>query len=305
MSKLRALWELTRPFTLLVPGLGMISGAVVAACAHPGGAPSLAFTPNLIARIAGGTAMAMLLNAASNALNQIYDLPLDRINKPHRPLPAGTLRIADAARASAVLYACALAVAWLLGWETGLYATIAAVCTYIYSAPPLRTKRHWLWANVTIALPRGTLLKMAGWSLVRPAMATPEAWAIGGIFGLFLLGATSSKDFADMAGDQAHGCVTLPVRFGARGAAWRIAPFFVVPFLGFTLGAQTGVLTGDLRWLTGLGLGLALWGAWTARLLLIAPERLATDANHPSWRHMYLMVVAAQVGVLVAYCVGS
>ena len=304
MNRARAGWELARPFTLLVPGLGMISGAVVAASAHPGGAPMIAWTSVVVLRIAAGTLMAMLLNGASNALNQIYDLPLDRINKPHRPLPTGALTIADAARLSAALYVAALAVAWALGWETGLYATIAAVCTYIYSAPPLRTKRHWLWANVTIALPRGTLLKMAGWSLVRPAMRTPEAWAIGAIFGLFLLGATSSKDFADVAGDRQHGCVTLPIRFGARGAARRMAPFFIVPFLGFVVGAQTGVLTGDPRWLTGLGVGLALWGAWTARSLMVAPDRLALDANHPSWRHMYLMVVTAQVGVLVAYLAG-
>ncbi len=305
MSKFRACWDLVRPFTLLVPGLGMVSGAVVAACAHPGDEAALAWTPQLILRIALGTLMAMLLNGASNALNQIYDLPLDRINKPLRPLPAGTLTIGDAARVSGLLYLLALGCAWSLGWETGLYASVAALCTYIYSAPPWRTKRHWLWANVTIALPRGTLLKMAGWSLARPAMGTAEAWAIGGIFGLFLLGATSSKDFADMAGDRAHGCVTLPVRFGARGAAWRIAPFFVVPFLGFVAGAYAGILTGDPRWLIGLGFGLAAWGAWTARSLLVAPDSLATDANHPSWRNMYLMVVAAQVGVMVAYLAGS
>jgi 4-hydroxybenzoate polyprenyltransferase len=33
--------------------------------------------------------MAAVLNAASNALNQIYDLEIDRVNKPLRPLPSG------------------------------------------------------------------------------------------------------------------------------------------------------------------------------------------------------------------------
>src|SRR5205807_8794830 len=58
-----------------------------------------------------------------------------------------------------------------------------------------------------------------------------EAWAIGGIFALFLLGTVSTKDFSDMAGDRAHGCVTLPIRFGVARAARLIAPFFVVPWL--------------------------------------------------------------------------
>ena len=40
------------------------------------------FGPPLI-----GSLMAAVLNAGNNALNQIYDLEIDRINKPKRPLP--------------------------------------------------------------------------------------------------------------------------------------------------------------------------------------------------------------------------
>ena len=40
--------------------------------------------------------MAAVLNAASNALNQIYDLEIDRVNKPRRPLTSGRMSIGDA-----------------------------------------------------------------------------------------------------------------------------------------------------------------------------------------------------------------
>ena len=33
-----------------------------------------------------GALMAAVLNSASNAINQIYDLDIDRVNKPKRPL---------------------------------------------------------------------------------------------------------------------------------------------------------------------------------------------------------------------------
>src|SRR3712207_7161025 len=36
---------------------------------------------------------------------------------------------------------------------------VATVITVLYSAPPFRTKRLGIWANVTIAIPRGVLLK--------------------------------------------------------------------------------------------------------------------------------------------------
>ena len=38
-----------------------------------------------------GSLCASFLNAASNALNQIYDLEIDRVNKPNRPLVTGAL----------------------------------------------------------------------------------------------------------------------------------------------------------------------------------------------------------------------
>ena len=99
---------------------------------------------------------------------------------------------------------------------------------YIYSVPPLRTKRLGIWANVTIAIPRGVLLKVAGWSSVKTIVGL-EPWYIGAIFGLFLLGASTTKDFADMEGDARGGCRTLPIIYGVRRAAWMISPSFVVP----------------------------------------------------------------------------
>ena len=56
-----------------------------------------------------------------------------------------------------------------------------------------------------------------------------EPWFIGAIFGLFLLGASTTKDFADMEGDARGGCRTLPIIYGVRRAAWMISPSFVVP----------------------------------------------------------------------------
>jgi len=184
---------------------------------------------------------------------------------------------------------------------------VGALATLVYSFPAFgRTKRHWLAANVTIAIPRGGLLKVAGWAFVASVLVA-EAWAIGGIFALFLLGATSTKDFSDMEGDRAQGCITLPVRFGVRRAAWMIAPFFVVPWLLIPLlawiptSSGAPLLTGNRTLLTILGFTLAAWGVYAARLLVRDPDELARTENHPAWTHMYLLMMAAQVGFGLAY----
>ena len=85
------------------------------------------------------------------------------------------------------------------------------------------------------------------------------------IFGLFLLGASTTKDFADMEGDARGGCRTLPIVYGVRRAAWMISPSFVVPFLLISVGASAGILTGNHALLQILAAAMTIYG--TVRLL--------------------------------------
>ena len=302
MSGSRAgVWlELSRPFTLVAPALGFASGAVTAAGAYPGEP----LGPALFVYPAIGLTMAAVLNAASNALNQIYDLEIDRINKPRRPLPSGRLTLREAWIFTIVSYAVALVLAWLVApagrHECFWIVLIATAITVIYSVPPFRTKRLGIWANVTIAIPRGVLLKVAGWSAVK-TVAGVEPWFIGAIFGLFLLGASTTKDFADMEGDARGGCRTLPIIYGVRRAAWMISPSFVIPFLMISAGTFAGILTGNFILLQALSMVMTAYGAYVCYLMLRRPEDLAVEENHVSWAHMYRMMFVAQVGFALAY----
>jgi len=274
----------------------MLSGGITAI----GAAPPSAVTSVVLLNLVLGTTMAAVLNAASNTLNQICDLEVDRINKPERALPSGRIYPREAWRITLFLFAIALALAWVVNIECFLLALVAAILTTLYSVPPVRTKARGMLANVTIAIPRGLLLKVAGWSTVKTVIAV-EPWYIGLIFGLFLLGASSTKDFADMEGDRAGGCRTLPLIYGVKKAAWMIAPSFVLPFLLMPLGVALGILTGNSTALVVLGLVLSAWGVYAVYLILRDPDALASTENHPSWTHMYRMMLTAQIGFALAY----
>ncbi len=324
--------SLTRPFTLLPPLLGVISGAITAwgSASNPhvlAGLPRR-WTPGIVATIVLGSACAALLNAASNVINQVYDIENDRVNKPNRPLVNGAISLRSGWWYSVVLYVAAVLPTWLVVVypASGVVGRFAAplslhqcffiyiagmLFTFAYSAPAFgRTKANAFGANLTIAIPRGCLLKVAGWSMVASVFHL-EPWFIGSIFFLFLLGASTTKDFSDMKGDEAAGCRTLPIRYGVAPAAKMIAPFFVIPWLFMPLGAWAAnpwapahhVLTGNPWVLTALGGGLALWGVYTVTLILKDPKALAEVENHPSWTHMYLMMMTAQIGFAVAYLV--
>ncbi len=292
--------DFARPFTLLAPALGMASGGMTAI----GAAPRESWSWWLIVYPALGALMAAVLNAASNGLNQIFDLEIDRINKPKRPLPSGRLSLREAWGFTLAAFATAWVLAWLVapgGRHECFWLVIGATAiTSLYSVPPFRTKRLGIWANVTIAIPRGAMLKVAGWSSVKTILGL-EPWYIGAIFGLFLLGATTTKDFADMEGDRLGGCRTLPIQFGVRRAAWMISPSFVVPFLMIPAGAWAGILTGNFWLLQILGAVMTAYGIYVCYLMLRRPEELAVEENHVSWAHMYRMMFVAQIGFALAY----
>lgn len=325
-SKLELYRRLARPFTLLPPLLGIVSGAVCAFGSVHNPDPEARLTLSVVLTVALGSLCASFMNAASNAINQVYDLEIDRLNKPNRPLVTGELSLREAWGFTWIFYALALVPTWavVVYPYTGLFEKIAAplpyhqtfflylaglIFTFVYSAPELgRTKARGMAANLTIAIPRGVLLKVAGWAMVAHIWHT-EPWYIGAVFGLFLIGAASTKDFADIPGDRAGGCRTLPILYGVERAAWIISPFFVLPWLLIPIGAFVPdpqdpahpILTGDPWLLTGLGAVLTLWGGYTVYLLLRDPDSLTSTENHPSWRHMYLMMMFAQVGFALAY----
>jgi 4-hydroxybenzoate polyprenyltransferase len=301
MSKARLYVTFARPITVLMPMVGFFSGAVTA-WGSRASRPEL--TASVVLPVVFGTLMAGILNAASNAINQIYDLAIDRVNKPKRPLPSGALTLREAWAFTWICYA----IAWVLAWLTApdgrrecfVIVLIATLLTWMYSAPPFRTKRHGIWANVTIAIPRGLLLKVAGWSAVKTVIGL-EPWYIGSVFGLFLLGASSTKDFADIEGDRADGCQTLPILYGVKRAAWMISPFFVLPFALIPIGVWSGILTGNRTLLLVLGPALMIYGLYVSYLMVRRPEEMATTENHISWTHMYLMVMLTQAGFALSY----
>ena len=298
-GSLKTLIELCRPFTMLAPAVGVMAGAFIAA---EGALPK---TLTLVAALVGG-----MLNAASNAVNQITDLDIDRVNKPKRPIPSGRISVNAAAAIAAILYFICFVVAYFaIGWAFFLVILIGAAFSWAYSIPPVRTKNSPILANPTMAFPRGVLLIVAGYAAQLELTgrldifwANPAPWAAGVIMFLFLLGGASTKDFADIEGDKAFGARTIPVVLGIRRASRFIAPFFIVPFLLIPIAIYVFhyLIPATLPLLA-----LALYGAFIAWLILRDPDSLALEGNHPSWKHMYVLMMVAQIGFAAAYFFGA
>lgn len=306
---LKTYLTLSRPFTLILPFIGIIISSYIAYQTSD----QLAYQEQIFFffNTLLGAVSALLLNTASNTLNQITDIDIDKINKPNRPLIKGDISISHAIIFTVtcyllafILYAVAVdfRIVPIIIFFTGLFLTAA------YSLPPLRFKKILWVANISIALPRGLLLLLAGWGISSIIYSMPDPWILGSILFLYLVGAISVKDFSDIEGDQKYGMVTLPIKYGIKRCIYIISPFFILPFLIFALLALYQLVypsivffNGNVRALLLLAIILLLWNFYIVYRLVINDFTTGNFENHPVWRHMYGVTFIFYVGLGICY----
>lgn len=231
-----AFWKFTRPHTIIgtslsVWGLFLIAGAMVfQSQSGPGGA-TIAFSlpPALAtAQLVGLTWLACLAgNIYIVGLNQLEDIAIDRVNKPHLPLASGEFTRQDGRwlvgiTGGLALVAAALGGPWLVA-TVGLSLLIGSA----YSLPPIRLKRHPFWASFCILAVRGAVVNLGlflhyaqGLGLT-PGMPA-HVWALTGFVLVFSVAIAIFKDIPDIEGDKRYGIRTLSVALGQR-AVFNIA----------------------------------------------------------------------------------
>lgn len=166
---------------------------------------------------------AVLVGGAANSMNDYFDLEIDRVNRPDRPLP------------SALVSPGAARIIWIIGSVVGIgvgfwlslphvvLATCAVVLLYLYN---MYWKRTVLVGNVVVAIMTALALVYGAWAVGRtgPVLAG-AAFAF-----LTTLAREIIKDVEDVKGDAAAEAGTVAVVLGVRRAAT-----FAAGILGVTV----------------------------------------------------------------------
>lgn len=133
------------------------------------------------------------------SFNAWSDRKIDKINKPHRPIPSGLVNPGNALRYSLVLFAFSLLYPLFLSeslWEYGLYAALPSI-GIVYSANPLRIRRYALPSTLLVALAY-TIPVLLGWGRHRPGFHMPDFSLSLFVYALAII---PLKDIEDKAGD--------------------------------------------------------------------------------------------------------
>ncbi|MBN2415760.1 geranylgeranylglycerol-phosphate geranylgeranyltransferase [bacterium] len=201
--------QLTRPVNLLIALFSVFAGGLLTGTVEP------------LAGLLAACASAMLVMAGANAINDCFDIEIDRINKPSRPLPAGRLSLKGARNFALGLFAAGIAVSLFINIATVITAVTASVVLYWYSA---RFKRMMILGNLTVGVITGMAFVYGGMAVGGGSLSL-----LVGLFAMFFhWGREIIKDIEDAAGDGAQGLRTLPLVRGTRTALVHASAVLVI-----------------------------------------------------------------------------
>ncbi|AXI25355.1 digeranylgeranylglyceryl phosphate synthase [Methanofervidicoccus sp. A16] len=166
------------------------------------------FNIHLLDRVLLAALVVFLICGFGNVINDIYDIDIDRINKPHRPLPSGRISLKSAKILVWIMAISGLLIS-LFNWICFIIALVNTLILYLYAK---RFKRDKRIGNLLVAYLTGSVFLFGGAS-------------VGNIFITFILFLCAMlttwareivKDFEDIEGDRSRGVLSLPIKYGKR-----------------------------------------------------------------------------------------
>lgn len=235
---LYAFWKFSRPHTIIGTSLSVLGIWAIALATSPvsiveGGN---AVAPQPIYSLLFAWFTCLCGNIYIVGLNQMQDVAIDRINKPHLPIASGEF---SRKTGWGIVITTGL-IALLSSPLQGLFLTITVWSSVLigtaYSLPPIRLKRFPFWASVCIFTVRGVIVNLGlflhfsqqfGSRTTIPA----PVWGLT----LFILGFTFAiaifKDIPDLEGDRRYNITTFTIRLGQTAvfnlARWVITACYV------------------------------------------------------------------------------
>jgi len=228
MNKLIAWLRIIRPPIVFISCLGALVGALNVSSFINDGSINLSIF-QLFMIIIG----AAFLSSGLMIHNDVTDLKSDKVNRPHKPLPAGRINVKTAQLTGSLLMVLSIFIALLvnfkdngpLNWKCGIITLSIVAVGFIYNH---YGKFHGIFGHIAVAYGVGAI---PFWGAIAIApeyifLMFPLALAI------FIqeIGREIMVNAGDFNGDLKAGYKTLPVLLGRKKAMY-VALFFYLVFI--------------------------------------------------------------------------
>ena len=205
MKNIKNYFLLTRPLNVLISGLAMVVSAAIL--------NSLEETKILLLIVF----IVMSYTAAANAINDVLDLEIDKINRPSRPIPSKNLKKRTALKFSFTLFLVGSMLSLQLPTAAQFISVVISMPLMIVYSTNLKSKP--LIGNIAVSFIIGLSFIFCGAAFenIYP-MWTPGILA----FSLTLI-REIIKDIADLEGDRVAKCKTYPIQYGLEATVKLVA----------------------------------------------------------------------------------
>lgn len=228
-----AFWRFVRPHTIRGTFLGATALVVRALIENPA-----LIDWSLLPKALRGLLALLCGNGYIVGINQIYDVGIDKVNKPFLPIASGDLSIP-----AAWVLVLGLAIVGISIVATNFGPLITCLYSFglflggIYSVPPLRLKQHAVPAFLIIATVRGFLLNFGVYYATRAALGLRFIWNpsivfITGFVTVFATVIAITKDLADIEGDKKYKISTFATKLGVRNISFLGAGLLLLNYIG-------------------------------------------------------------------------
>ncbi|MCX6149192.1 MAG: geranylgeranylglycerol-phosphate geranylgeranyltransferase [Ignavibacteriales bacterium] len=215
-QKIVSVFKIVRPLNFLITFLSIMVAGVI--CSE-----DVMLFPNIILAALAGS----LVGSAGNVVNDLFDIEIDRINRPDRVLPKGLISKQQAWILFYILNVLAILFTILINYFAIMIVICSIILVFLYS---YRLKKIPLVGNITVSF-------MTGLAFIFGSVS------VGNINGSFIPAVFAFlinlireiiKDMEDIEGDKINNVQTFPIKYGFNTSKNLVIVFAIFLIL-FTL----------------------------------------------------------------------
>ena len=209
-----ALLSLIRPINSFMIGLAVVVGIAI-------GSPDMLFSRLTIYGFITGFS----ISSYSMIINDIYDIEIDKVNQPERPLAKQIISINSALSLSLILLLIGLTSSLLISYYNIIITAIFSFLSWFYN---IWGKKQGIIGNSIVASSMSIPFIFGG---IITGNISLLVWSISLIAFLSGMGREIIKTIADVEGDKIKGIKSVSIQFGSRNAMLIACGFIIISIL--------------------------------------------------------------------------
>ncbi|XP_073004296.1 probable homogentisate phytyltransferase 1, chloroplastic [Typha latifolia] len=223
LSLLNAFYRFSRPHTIIGTALSIVSVSLLAV-------QNLSdISPLFLTGLLQAIVPALFMNIYIVGLNQVFDIEIDKVNKPTLPLASGEYSLRTGIAIVSTFAVLSFAGGWLVGsWPLfwALFISFILGTAYSINLPFLRWKRSAVVAAMCILAVRAVIVQLAfflhmqTFVLRRPTTFSRPLIFATAFMSFFSVVIALFKDIPDIEGDRIFGIQSFSVRLGQKRVFW-------------------------------------------------------------------------------------